>query len=127
MLERGDAVPHFEVKNLQGQLISYSEVWQHRNLVLITLRDDDSDSTRRYLTDLTNRIPEFSNQNTTCIITRDEVPGVPAPAVVVADKWGEIIYIAAKPDVGDLPMPQELLDWIDYVQTRCPECEGEAR
>ena len=23
--------------------------------------------------------------------------------------------------------PQELLDWLDYVEARCPECEGESK
>jgi hypothetical protein len=26
-----------------------------------------------------------------------------------------------------LPTPEDLLDWIRYVENQCPECEGEAK
>jgi hypothetical protein len=46
---------------------------------------------------------------------------------VVADRWGEIVFAEEKSDVADLPGPQELVDWLNYVMNQCPECEGEAR
>jgi hypothetical protein len=45
----------------------------------------------------------------------------------VADRWGEIVYIAGGVQVAELPSPHELADWVSYVQHRCPECEGEAK
>jgi hypothetical protein len=45
----------------------------------------------------------------------------------VADRWGEIAYVAAAPHVTELPTASELIEWLDYVERRCPECEGEAR
>jgi len=66
-------------------------------------------------------------QNSECVITRDRVPGVPCPSAVVADRWGEVVYVATASDVADLPSAQELVDWVTYLQTQCPECEGEAR
>jgi hypothetical protein len=61
------------------------------------------------------------------VITSDAVPGLDAPAVVVGDRWGEIVYVTATADAADLPPARELLEWISYVETRCPECEGEAK
>jgi hypothetical protein len=46
---------------------------------------------------------------------------------VVADRWGEIVHIAAPSGIAGLPDPGELLEWLDYVEHRCPECEGETR
>ena len=60
-------------------------------------------------------------------MTRDTVPGLPAPAALVADRWGEIAYVATAPTLDGLPAPSTLFDWLDYVVQRCPECEGEAR
>jgi hypothetical protein len=42
--------------------------------------------------------------------------------VLIADRWGEVQVVhAGAPDVDDI------LAWLEYVQQRCPECEGEAR
>ena len=127
MLQRGDSVPHFEVTNLEGQPIRYSTIWQHKNLLLITVPTLDSESCSAYAADVTARVRELGDQDLECVITRDEVPGIAAPAVVVADRWGEVIFAVEKSVVADLPEPRELVDWRNYVRNRCPECEGEAR
>jgi peroxiredoxin len=127
MLQRGDAVPHFNVRTVQAEWISYSTIWQRRNLVLITLPALECAACEAYIGQLTGQMAAFSGQNSECVITRDRMPGIPSPSAVVADQWGEIVYIAAAGDVSELPPAQELLDWVSYLQTRCPECEGEAR
>jgi hypothetical protein len=55
------------------------------------------------------------------------VADVAAPAVVVADQWGEVAHVAAASRPEGLPDPDALLDWIRFLRIRCPECEGEAR
>jgi hypothetical protein len=127
MLQRRDSVPHFEVRTIGDGRISYSTIWQRRNLVLIALPKVACAACEVYIAQLAVQIAAFSSQNSECVITRDRVPGIPSPAAVVADRWGEIVYIATASDCVDLPTPQELLDWVSYVQTQCPECEGEAR
>jgi hypothetical protein len=49
------------------------------------------------------------------------------PGVVVADRWGEIVHVATTSQVDILTSPEDLLDWLDYLEKRCPECEGEAK
>lgn len=127
MLQRGDLIPHFEVTTLDGDRINYATVWQRRNLVLVTLPTADSDASRKYVSELSDRISQFRAQNTTCVMTREPVPGVPHPGALVADKWGEVMFVRAASEVADLPPAEELSDWIKYVETRCPECEGEAK
>jgi hypothetical protein len=127
MLQRGHSVPHFEVRRLEGEPFRYSTIWQHKNLLLVTIPTPDSQSTSAYAADVTTRVRELGNQDVECVITQDPVPGVSAPAVVVADRWGEIVFAVEKCDVSDLPAPQELMEWLNYVRNQCPECEGEAR
>jgi hypothetical protein len=127
MLARGDAVPHFDVRTLQGEQFRYSSIWQRRNLVLVTLPDSPSGSVDRYISDLTARLEEIRDEQAECVITRDSVPGLPAAGMLVADRWGEIVYVASGAQAADLPPAQELLDWVAHIQTRCPECEGEAK
>ena len=127
MLQRGDSVPQFDVRTIEDRPISYSAIWQRQNLVLITLPDVQCAACAVYIAQLTAHISAFASQNSECVITRDRVPEIPSPSVVVADKWGEIVYVASASDVADLPPAQELMDWVSYLQTQCPECEGEAR
>lgn len=125
MLQPDDTVPNFDVMTVGGERLDYSSIWQRKNLVLVTLTDLDSPS-RDYVDALIARA-RGSNDDTTWLATRDRIRGVPCPGVVVADRWGEIAYVASPPRVEDLPTPDELLAWVEYLAHRCPECEGEAR
>jgi hypothetical protein len=108
-----------------GDIFRYSTIWQRRNLVLVTLGDAAGDGT--YPSDLIARDADFRELDSACVMTRDRVAGVPVAAALVADRWGEVVYISAAPHVGSLPTPSELFEWLDCVERQCPECEGEAR
>jgi hypothetical protein len=125
VVTRGDEIPHFEVRTLDGDVFNYGAIWQRQNLVLVTLPDASADDD--YPSSLAARRTEFLEHHAACIITRDRVPGVPTPGALVADRWGEIVHVATAADVAALPTASDLLDWLDYVKRRCPECEGEAR
>jgi hypothetical protein len=127
MVQRGDSVPHFEAATIGGEPFSYSTIWQRRNLVLIALPPEESEASRTYISQIAARKSEFIAREAECVVTTDRVPGVQSPAVVVADRWGEIVHAAATSHVDELTSPQELVDWVDYLDKRCPECEGEAR
>jgi peroxiredoxin len=50
------------------------------------------------------------------------IDGKPDMAVYIIDRYGEI-YAAFHAGKGDvLPSPEEILDWIRYIQSQCPEC-----
>ncbi len=125
-LQRGDLVPHFEVRTTSGERFRYSEIWQRKNLVLISLSPTAAED-EGYIRELKRHEAEFGERDSVCVVTRDDVPGLPAPGALIADQWGEIIHVAAALDVDDMPTPRQLLEWVEYVASRCPECEGEAR
>jgi hypothetical protein len=127
MLQRGDSVPHFEVNTIGGALFSYSTIWQRRHLVLLAIPAHESEAPGTYLSQLVARGAEFTAKDAVCVVTADRVPGIQSPAVVVADRWGEIVHVATTSRVADLTSPEDLLDWVDYLAMRCPECEGEAK
>lgn len=52
--------------------------------------------------------------------------GVSAPAVVVADQWGEVYESHPAGEGHDFLAPDELVGWAQTIATKCPECEGEA-
>jgi hypothetical protein len=124
-LERGDRVPHFEVQTVDQRVFSYRTIWQRKNLLLVLLSASGSDAD--LVSDLRAHEAEFERFDTQCIITRDGLPGIRVPAVLVADRWGEIIHIAALSESARSPASEQLLGWLEYVQNQCPECEGEAK
>lgn len=125
MLKPGDILPHFTVTDLEGRTVDYSSIWQRRNLVLVML-PDDSPSSRDYAEQLASRA-KAQSEDTSWIVTRNRVEGLPYPGAIVADRWGELIHVAPAADVAHLPSPDDLAEWVEYVRYRCPECEGEAR
>jgi hypothetical protein len=129
MLRRGDGMPHFEVTTVDGQRVRYADVWQHRNLVFVSVNPGDES----YARELAARAAEFGVAETALVVSAEPIRGVPTPGVVVADQWGEIAYVfdPRHPDEarrfdrrGTTAMPslRELLDWVTFVRMKCPEC-----
>jgi hypothetical protein len=57
------------------------------------------------------------------VIASEPVAGVPAPSVVIADSWGEIVHVVrAEVFAAAKPNPGELLEWVSFVRMQCPEC-----
>jgi hypothetical protein len=129
MLQPHDHVPHFTVMDIDGTAVTYRSIWQHSNLVLVCLgehlRTDERarEGTQAYIAS----IRSLAAADVACVITREAVQSVPSPGVMVADRWGEIAYVAAASDVHSLPSADALADWVAYLRSQCPECEGEAR
>ena len=86
-----------------------------------------SSSDAGYISDLRAYESEFRSLDTECVIARDEVAGLRAPIVLLTDPWGEVIHITAASEPARSPAADDLLPWLQYIQNRCPECEGEAK
>lgn len=124
MLQRGDSVPHFDVRQIDGKGTSYSDVWQHRNLVLVVTGDDESAPVAETVAGLRARASQIVQLDTVTVVTADDVPGVSRPGIVIADRWGEIAHVADRAAWLDAT---GVIEWLEFLQHKCPECEGEAR
>jgi peroxiredoxin len=127
MLCVGDVLPHFDATTLAGERFIYSRIWQRKNLLLVVLPIADRPVAVSYQTQLEEHAAAFSAADTVCLMTLESISGLGDRAVVIADRWGEIVYVATAVDASTLPAPSELLEWVGYVQRRCPECEGETK
>jgi hypothetical protein len=126
-LQPGDLVPHFSVTTLDGERFDYSSVWQRSNLLLVVLPDENN-ATSVALVDAVGELTLSGDiSETVVVVTRSKVTGLPSPAVLVADRWGEIIDVAPVRDSAAAPTAAALREWLEYVSHRCPECEGEAK
>jgi hypothetical protein len=127
MAGRGDSVPFFEVIDAAGATVRYRDVWQRKNLLLVMV-PNQSQLFASILDSLHARMPELTAHDTAVVFTPDAVADLPMPGVVVADQWGEIYHVAAiDPDDPRAIDPDELLEWLRFVQVQCPECQAEAR
>jgi hypothetical protein len=127
MLKRGDSVAHFVVTRTDGTRVDYATIWQRKNLLLVLLPAEESDAFAEYGVRLDGRRSELTSYGTEVVITRNDVPSLESPAVVVADRWGEVFLAVTSAAVTGLPDPDELAEWLRFVQSQCPECEGESR
>lgn len=125
MLRRGNQVPRFTVTTTQGARVSYADLWQHENLLLIAL--PAGTDAAAYAGQVRDLLADLPADDTAYIVTHDSVPALGAPAALVADRWGEIQFVTEAASVAHLPTPQDLVEWVQHVQHACPECEGEAR
>lgn len=125
MLQRGDSVPHFTVRTVDGDVFDYSTIWQRKNLLLVRLPNTTTDN-GALVSDLRASATEFRALETQCVVTRADVSGLPAPGLLIADRWGEIVHVVAGSESAQSPKTEDLLGWLEHVQRRCPECEGEA-
>jgi hypothetical protein len=117
---------HFAVTDIHGRSVRYDAIWQRRALVLVCLPQDGSSEPPDDIARLLSGVEAFAD-DTTCVVTRDPVARVNAPAVVVADQWGEVAHVSTAMTVDGLPSANDVLTWVHHLRLRCPECEGEAR
>ena len=125
MVQRGDLLATFAVNTIDGAAFDYDTVWQRRNLLLVSLpRDGLRGAANTYARDLSQRREQIMAHEAVCVITFDAVARVPCPAVVVADRWSEVYFVSAPATVEELPTPDEIIEWLRFVDHECPECQG---
>jgi hypothetical protein len=126
-LQAHDLMPMFTVTNRwDGATIRYRDVWQRKNLLLTSIPSADP-ATEQYIEALRERSGELGSEDVQIVVTSEAVDGIPSPGVAIADRWGEIYFVQGASRAADLPVADELVDWLRYVQTECPECQGERR
>ncbi len=47
--------------------------------------------------------------------------GQPAMAVYVVDRFGEIFNVSRTGEGDTVPAPEEVLDWLQFIEIQCPE------
>lgn len=125
MLGKGDHVPRFEIVTIDDIRVSYVDLWQKKNLALLCLAEDDSADAQGYIQQLREALPALAAHDAVVVVTTTPIEGMPLPGCAVADRWGELQWIAASERVADLPPPREIAAWLQFVEMQCPECEGE--
>jgi hypothetical protein len=101
-------------------------IWQRRNLLLVALPSEGDVVDSTYVDDLLQQSALLTHHDTRLVLTRESVPGLPKPGLLVADRWGEIYFAVSTAHVSELPRPSTILTWVRAVDHECPECQGEA-
>src|SRR5688500_4006353 len=86
-LRHGDAVPHFVLQAHDGTVVDYvATIWQRRSLVFVAVTSTKRDEP--YVDELAHRTGSFNEHESSVVITQDRIRGLPAPGLLVADRWG---------------------------------------
>ncbi len=126
-LRAGDAVPRFAISTAYGERVRYDDLWQRKPLLLVCAGALDAPGARDYVAELDAHRRELTAFETACVVTAERIDRVPCPGVVVADRWGEVRFVAGASSAADLPRVPALVEWLRFIQSECPECQGEAR
>jgi hypothetical protein len=125
MLNKGDHVPRFECVTIDDIRVNYADLWQKKNLALLCLSEDDSPEAQTYIQQLREALPALAVHDAVVVVTTNPIDGMPLPGCAVADRWGQMQWVASADRVVDLPSPREIAAWLQFVEIQCPECEGE--
>jgi hypothetical protein len=125
MLNKGDHVPRFEITTIDDIRVNYADLWQKKNLALVCLSEDDSPDAQSYIQDLRDALKALAAHDAVVVVTTTPIEGMPLPGCAVADRWGEMQWVASAERIADLPSAREIAAWLQFVEIQCPECEGE--
>jgi hypothetical protein len=70
---------------------------------------------------------DSTKNDTAWLVTRDRIAGDGESRRGHRGQMGELMNITDAPDVAHLPAPDDLVEWMTYVQHRYLECQGETR
>jgi hypothetical protein len=125
MLNKGDHVPRFECVTIDDIRVNYADLWQKKNLALLCLSEDSSAEAQSYIQQLREALPALAFHDAVVVVTTNPIDGMPLPGCAVADRWGQMQWVASAERIVDLPSPREIAAWLQFVEIQCPECEGE--
>ena len=89
------------------------------------MAEDDSPDAQSYIQELRSAQQALAVHDAVVVVTTTRIEGMPLPGCAVADRWGEMQWIASADKVTELPSAREIAAWLHFVEIQCPECEGE--
>lgn len=123
ILRPGDVISHFEGLTTDGRRLEYGQLWQRRNLVLFVLPPNLHDAAGPYLGTLEGRLSDLQPDDTTLVLSHRSLERLPLGTLVIADRWGEIAHLQElASDMTTWPSIDDLLDWVNFIRMKCPEC-----
>lgn len=148
--ESGRTILPFTLPDSDGQLVRSWSYRQRRNLVLFFHHGASCATCRALLHDLARSLEAFRDEEAVIFPIGPDLPaeagvlaralscafpllsdpagtiaaqhGIEAPAVLVADRFGEIWAAWAGGAGHELPDVPEMIRWLEFIEVQCPEC-----
>ncbi len=128
-LEKGQRLPMISVATVDGDATVPLRRAGRRATVLVTVHPE-CDACRAYLDALAREQAEIEEWDGRLVTTYADAEladaGIPAPAVLIADQWGELFVVEPAGESHAFIEPAEVVSWLRYLAVQCPECQGEA-
>jgi len=110
-------------RDLLAQLADQYEEFRALNaevLAISTLSADDARAIANTLNLPFHLLYDSSGQVVDRFTYRDPKTGRPAPSIVVTDRFGAV-YTTIQVDEDNPPQPEQILDWLRFIEIQCPE------
>ena len=124
-MKSGDRLPDVQVPSVDGDIV---RLRTHSRLatVLLALHPECS-ACNAYREDIAAHGRQLSEWDGR-VVAVGPLPdiGIEAPSVLIADQWGELAVVENAGEQHAFIDVQEVIDWLRFLATKCPECEGEA-
>ncbi len=144
---KGHRLRDFELTSTRGDKVRLSDYRGHANLVIAVA--DTRGETAELLSQLDSRYPQIRAEDAEVLLIAPpdatELPehrfpilvdgdgrmhrelgaeiNPPQAAVYVADRFGEVYGAYRTADGHPLPSVGEVLNWLEFINRQCPECE----
>jgi len=129
LLETGQRLPMMSVEPVDGGAAVPLRRPGRTATVLVTVHRD-CDACGAYRDALAHAQSGIDEWDGRVVVTYagDDIAdaGIPAPAVLIADQWGELFVVEPAGDDHEFIAPAEVVSWLRYLAVQCPECQGEA-
>ncbi len=100
------------------ELATHVDAFSQEETALLAIGPDQA-SENLQLTDQQGYRFPFLSDPTGQIITQQ---GLATPSLIIADRWGEIWAAWAGGTNHQLPSSQDILQWLVFIESQCPEC-----
>ena len=124
-LKSGDRLPDVQVQSVDGDMVSLRT---HSRLATVLLAlHPDCGKCSAYRDDIAAHAQQLREWDGRVLaVGPHAASGIEAPSVLIADQWGELAVVENAGEQHEFIEVQEVIDWLRFLATKCPECEGEA-
>ena len=137
-LQAGQRIPNFTLTSADNQRISRSGFRGKAGLLILFVPPADA-QTEQYVRELDTAVAGWSREQRALVIADQALPALDHSIVLrdpehavrpqflsgsaggwfITDRYGELYAQGSAEKTSDLPQPQELSEWMEFVSMRC--------
>lgn len=99
-------------------LAAHLEIYRQEETAVLAIGPDEPASNQQIAARLGHPFPLLSDPAGRVIAQQ----GLALPALIIADRWGEIWAAWLGGTTHQFPSEQDIVQWLSFIEIQCPEC-----